>query len=145
MHLILESPKTTSFESDQPTSSLLKQLFLIAALIDAVDFCAHQASFVGIAPIAVDSDFNAYVGGSDNKRAPAERRGRQVQPRTLVCVDVVDSLASEDPLSAMLDPQFDALGCDARNRDFRQCSTTSSVGMMGRGSFAASCILAEVQ
>lgn len=73
-----QSPKTTPFESEQPMSSLLKQLFHDAALIDAVYFCAHHASFVGIAPIAVDSKLHPLIGEvSKANREP---------PRRLVCV-----------------------------------------------------------
>lgn len=56
-------------------SSLLKQLFHDAALIDAVYFCAHHASFVGTAPIA---KLHPLIGEvSKANREP---------PRRLVCV-----------------------------------------------------------
>lgn len=74
-------------------------------------------------------------------------KGNRELLRCLVCVDVVDPLASEDPLFAMLNPKFDVLGRDARNcnfvlwpmLDYELCWDD------GRGSFAASCILVEVQ
>lgn len=62
----------------------------------------RQASVVLMGPIAVDSNLHSLNGEVG--------KGNREPMRRLVCVDIVDPLASEGPLFAMLDSQRYLLG-----------------------------------